>query len=99
MLEKTVADTFGHASQYSYNERVVHAAVLRTFGPLVLYTLEELQSAIYLLFGIITHRTSVHKDGVSIVDVFAQLVANGLHDAGHNLAICYIHLTTVGLYE
>ena len=89
LLDEFFPDAFGHAAKHTDDEA----------APLPLQTVEELQAGDNLLLRIVAHRASVQEHSIGLVQILRHLIAGHAHHAGHNLAVCHVHLATVCLYQ
>ena len=64
---------------------------------LATHRIKSIQAVVYFLFGIVTDRTSIKKDRISLINGLRGFVACHLHHRGYHLGIGHIHLTAVGL--
>ncbi len=60
-----------------------------------LQRLEKLQTPQYFLLRIVTDRTRIDKNSISILNVIRHFIASHLHNRCDNFTISYIHLATI----
>ena len=74
ILQQIFLNTLCHASQHTDN----HLVSLAALG------VEGVQAVVYLLLGIVAHRTCVEEHRVGILDVLAGFISSHLHHRRHH---------------
>ena len=87
-LNQFLLDAFGHATNHAY-ECLFAAA----------HCVELVESAVYLLLGIVAYRAGVKQYEVGALYVVACFVAGHAHYRAYHFAVCHVHLAAVCLYE
>ena len=68
ILQQVLLHALSHTAQHADNQRT-----------LALDGTQCLQTMVYLLFGIIAHRTSIQKYSIGLFQTFTSLIASHLH--------------------
>ena len=91
-FDQLLFDSLAHAAYHSDDE------FRQIFGALSAERCEVGQAGDYFLLGVVADRACVEQHSVSFFRSSRHLIAYGLHDGGHDLTVCHIHLAAIGFY-